>query len=84
MGQSIRTGAVLFACQLVAYTLVTMNFRYVAHGNVAYALGTDALHASISFFVIKRIATSEDTSFGPWLGYLLGSLAGTAIGMHLS
>lgn len=80
----LKAGFILFLCQLVAYTLVTMNFRYVAQGNVAYALGTDALHASLSFFVIKRIAQSEDASVGPWLGYLLGSLVGTAIGLHLS
>lgn len=79
-----KQGAVLFVSQLVSYTIVTMNFRYVAQGNLAAALATDALHASLSFFVIRRIAQGGAETFAPWLGYLLGSLAGTAIGMRLS
>jgi len=83
IGSPLRTAAVLCASQLVSYTLLTVNFRAIASGQIAVALMTDAANATIVYFVIKRIA-QEPASVVPWLGYLLGSLLGTAAGMLIS
>ncbi len=69
-----------FLVQAVSYSILTVNFRAVAAGHLSVTLVTDALNATLSFFVIRRIAKSDDSIVG-WLGYLFGSLVGTTIGM---
>lgn len=69
-----------FLIQATSYSLITYNFRSIAVGNIPAALVSDAINASLGFFVIRRIARSEDSLIG-WAGYLLGSLVGTTIGM---
>ncbi len=68
--------------QCCGYALLTVNFRAIASGRLPLALLTDGINASLAFFIIRRIAKSEDSFIG-WLGYLTGSLAGTALGMWI-
>lgn len=73
-----------FTLQALSYCIVTINFRAVAHGNLAVALLTDAFNASFSFFIIRRIARAKnEESYIGWLGYLCGSLLGTTAGMYI-
>lgn len=67
----------------MSYCLITINFRAVAVGNIPLALLTDGINASLGFFLIRRIAKSEYSLIG-WCGYLVGSLAGTAVGIYIS
>ena len=82
MKQSLKLAAFLFLAQTMSYAVLTYNYRAIAHGNLYGALVSDALNATFSFFVIKRIAKSDD-ALVPWMGHVLGSLVGTWIGMHL-
>jgi len=66
--------------QIANYSLLTTNFRAIAKGNLPMALTTDGLNATLTFFVIRKIAKSDDSTIG-WLGYLTGSLIGTTLGM---
>ena len=70
------------AVQILSYSLLTVNFRAIASGRLPLALLTDGINASLSFFIIRRIAKSEDSFIG-WLGYLTGSLIGTTLGMWI-
>jgi len=73
----------LFIIQSVNYSLLVINYRAVAQANYFWSAITDFTIASFSFFVIKKIAKSDD-SFHLWLGYSLGGLAGSIIGIWIS
>lgn len=73
----------LFVIQLVSYTLLVVNYRAVAQANYFWSGITDFAIASFNFFVIKKIAKSEDR-FHLWLGYALGGLAGSFVGIWVS
>jgi hypothetical protein len=73
----------MFIIQLVNYSLLVINFRAVAQANYFWSAITDFTVASFSFFVIKKIAKSDD-SFHLWLGYSLGGLAGSIVGIWIS
>lgn len=78
-----RLFAIFFFIQIISYSLLTVNFRAVAQGNLLSSLLTDGINASFAFFIIRKIAKSEDTLSG-FLGYVTGSLVGTTIGMYIS
>lgn len=73
----------MFLIQLTNYTLLVINFRAVAHANYFWSGVTDFVIASFSFFVIKKIAKSDD-SLHLWFGYAMGGLAGSYVGIWLS
>jgi hypothetical protein len=73
----------MFIIQLVNYSLLVINYRAVAQANYFWSGITDFTIASFSFFVIKKIAKSDD-SFHLWFGYALGGLAGSIVGIWIS
>ena len=73
----------LFFLQILSYGILCVNYRAVAVANIPMSALTDAMIASLSFFVIKRIAQSED-SVVEWAGYTLGSVVGSVVGIWLS
>ena len=83
MKAKIKDSLIMFVIQLVSYTLLVINYRAVAHANYFWSGLTDFAIASFSFFVIKKIAKSDD-SIHLWLGYSLGGLAGSFVGIWVS
>lgn len=83
MKTKLTDALMLFVIQLINYTLLVLNFRAVAHADYFWSGLTDFVIASFGFFVIKKIAKSDD-SFHLWLGYALGGLAGSFVGIWLS
>jgi len=79
----IKDSLIMFLIQLVNYTLLVINYRAVAQANYIWAGILDFAIASFSFFIIKKIAKSED-SMHLWLGYSFGGLAGSWLGIYLS
>jgi len=73
----------MFLIQCLNYTLLVVNYRAVAQANYFWSALTDFTIASFSFFVIKKIAKSDD-SLHLWLGYALGGLAGSILGIWVS
>ena len=81
--QKLKEMAILFFIQILSYSLLCINFRAVAQTQYHTAAITDFALASMSFFVIRKIARSEDF-FHQWTGYVLGSVAGSYLGIYIS
>lgn len=81
----MKDALLFFFAQAISYALITLSMRGVAAGiqQLPLILLTDGINVTLSFFVIRRIAHSEDSIVG-WLGYLAGSLVGTTVGMLVS
>jgi hypothetical protein len=78
----MRDFLTMFASQLCAYLLITINYRAVARGNYLWTAATDLSFAAFNFGLIRRIAKSETRS--AWLGYTLGGCVGSLLGIFLS
>jgi hypothetical protein len=83
MKAKLKEATLLFAIQLVLYGIVCINYRAVALADYHEAAITDFVLASLNFFVIRKIAKSDDT-LHQWIGYVMGSVAGSYIGIWLS
>lgn len=83
MKQRIKEAALLFTIQVVMYCLLCINYRAVAYTKYHLAAITDFTIGSMSFFVIRKIARSED-AIHQWLGYALGCVAGSYLGIYIS
>lgn len=68
--------------QTLNYTVLVINMRAVAHSQIPLALATDAVYAGIYFNIIEHIAHTKPTKFGR-IGYVVGSLIGTYLGMQV-
>ncbi len=83
MNHKIKEFLLMFAVQLINYCLITINYRAVAHGNYLLTGISDFIFASLNFFVIKKIAKSDDT-IHQWLGYSTGGVVGALLGIYVS
>lgn len=83
MNQKFKEAAALFAIQIVLYGILCINFRAVAQAEYNIAAISDFTVASLNFFVIRKIAKSED-AIHQWAGYVLGSVAGSYLGIYIS
>jgi len=81
--KKIKEFLLMFVIQIVNYSLLCINYRAVAQAHYAQSAITDFIIASLSFFVIKKIAHGDDT-FHQWLGYAFGGVVGSIIGIYLS
>lgn len=83
MKLKIKEFSIMFAIQIVSYSLLCINFRAVAQAHYLFASLSDFAIATLTYFVIKRIAHSDNT-LHQWLGYALGGVAGSLLGIWLS
>jgi len=81
--QKLKEASLLALIQIVSYSLLCINYRAVATTQYHQAAITDFMIASLGFFVIRRIAKSED-SLHQWLGYTIGSVIGSYVGRYVS
>ncbi len=65
--------------QFLMYTILVFNIRVIAANKVAEAMVTDAIYATMLFYVIHKVAKSD--SRWAWAGYVIGSVMGTWVGM---
>lgn len=73
----------MFFIQVISYGLLCINFRAIAKADYAQAIITDFLIATLNFFIIRKIAKSEETVH-QWFGYALGGAVGSVWGLWLS
>ena len=73
----------LFIVQIFNYGVMVVNFRAVAHASYLWTGVSDFAAASMSFFIISRIARSESKVI-PWLGYAIGGVVGSLLGIYIS
>lgn len=83
MKHKIKEAATLFAIQIVLFGLLCINYRAIAQAHYHIAALSDFTIASLNFFVIKKIANGDET-LHKWIGYVLGSVAGSYLGIYLS
>ena len=83
MNKTTREALILFAVQIVSFCILCINFRAIAQAHYHTAAVSDFFIASIQFFIIKRIANSDD-SMQHWVGYTLGSVVGSYLGIYIS
>ena len=81
--KKFKEAGLLFSVQIVLYAIWCINFRAVADAHYHAAAISDFMIASINFFVIKKISHGQD-QFHQWLGYALGSVVGSYLGISLS
>lgn len=73
----------LFFIQIVSYSILCVNYRAVADAQYHVSAISDFMIASMSFFVIRKIAKSDD-AMHQWAGYALGSVVGSYLGIWIS
>lgn len=81
--KKLKEFSIMFFIQILNYGLLCINYRAVAHANYLHATISDFILASLSFFIIKKIANGDDTTH-QWLGFALGGVVGSIIGIYLS
>jgi hypothetical protein len=79
---AVKKFLILFLSQLVAYALITVNYRYISQGNRMGAVTSDGMIGALNFWLIQRIAKTETTL--EWVGYTLGCMLGSLLGITLS
>jgi hypothetical protein len=81
--QKVKEFFLFFTIQLVLYLLLVLNYRSVSQMNYLATVISDFIIASFNFFVIRKIAKSQD-SFHQWLGYAVGGAIGGVLGLWIS
>ena len=79
----IKEFSIMFIIQVISYGLLCINYRSVAQAHYLWASLSDFAIATLGYFVIKRLATSDET-LHQWLGYALGGVVGSLFGIWLS
>ena len=79
----IKSNALLCFSQIVAYAIICINIRAVAHADYTVAVISDLLFAFLNFYAISKIAKSEN-SFDAAIAYATGSAIGSVIGIKMS
>lgn len=73
----------MFFVQVIYYGIICINMRAIAQGHYSLAVFTDFIIATISYFVIKRISSADET-LHHWFGFALGGAVGSIWGIWLS
>jgi hypothetical protein len=81
--KKLKEAGLLFLIQVTSYSFLCINYRAVAEKQYHLAAITDFMLATISFFVIRKIARSDD-ALHQWMGYVAGSVAGSYLGIYIS
>ena len=79
----VKEFATLFFIQIISYTILCINYRAVGNAHYHVAAVSDFLIASLTFFVIRKIAHGQDHAH-QWAGYALGSVCGSYLGIWIS
>ena len=78
-----REAFIIAGAQTALFAILCVNFRAIAEADYAVALISDALVASMQFFVIRRIAQDDDQAHR-FAGYVVGSVLGSWLGIWIS
>lgn len=81
--KKIKEFFLFFFIQLTLYLLLVLNYRCVSTINYTGTIISDFIIASFNFFVVRKIAKSED-SLHQWSGYAIGGAIGGALGLYIS
>jgi len=83
MSKNNREAIFLFFVQIILFSILCINFRAISQAHYHTAAATDFIVATLQFFVIKKIANSDE-SIKHWFGYTIGSVIGSYVGIYIS
>jgi len=63
----------MMIAQFLNYSLAVYSWRMIARDDLAGALMIDAVYTTAQFYIIRRIAQSDDTVWA-WLGMTVGGV----------
>jgi positive regulator of sigma E activity len=81
--KDIKDSFILFFAQMLSFATITINYRAISQANYLWSILSDVIVAGLSYFVVRRIAKSKDST-RQWFGFTSGSAIGTAIGIFIS
>jgi hypothetical protein len=81
--KDIKDSFILFFAQMLSFAVISINYRAIAQASYLWSVLTDLIVASLSYFVVRRIAKSENSIY-QWAGFAIGSAIGTVIGIWMS
>lgn len=81
--KKLRSAGVFFLVQFFNYSAVAIYTRLVAQAAILPAVTLDAVFAAINFFVIRKIAQSDQDYLG-FAAYVAGSALGTYAGIEIT
>ena len=73
----------MLGIQTLSYGLLVINYRAVAQAHYIWSALSDFAIATLGYFVLKHLASSDST-LHQWLGYALGGVVGSLFGIWLS
>jgi prephenate dehydrogenase len=73
MQSHLKTLIVMAVVQFLSYILVVASWRAIAKDQLPAALWIDGVYTTVQFFMIQRIAQS-DQSVWAWLGPVAGGI----------
>lgn len=74
----------IFVFQVLNYCLLCINYRAVAQANYLHIAVSDFAVATVTYFLIRKVATAAEGSVLPWLAYASGGVVGSLLGVWLS
>jgi hypothetical protein len=83
MRHHAKSFAVMMIAQFLNYSLAVYSWRMIARDDLAGALMIDAVYTTAQFYIIRRIAQSDDTVWA-WLGMTVGGVLGTYAGIMIA
>jgi hypothetical protein len=78
-----REAGIFFAVQTFNYGAVAIYTRLVAQAAIVPAVSLDAVFAGVNYFVIRKIAKSDEDVLG-FAAYVLGAAVGTLTGIWIT
>ncbi len=83
--KEVKTALQLGVMQFFNWGICTISWRAVAQANYMASVITDTALASLTFFVVRKMVKYQDeVSFLQWVGYTVGGVCGTMVGIYSS
>lgn len=79
---ALRDFTLGLAVQFLNYLNLVVNYRAIAHRQIAWAIATDALASALAYVVIRRVGEAKNH----WMlfGMILGGALASAVGILLT
>ena len=83
MSPKLKDFLTFYVLQFWTYGVVCISMRTVSQAAYVESVLIDLFYGAAQWFIIKKVSRSEDTVAG-FLGFTLGCVSGTAVGIKLS
>ena len=80
----LRSAALLFFVQLFSYGICSVSYIVMNRGQYALTFGFDLLFGLNAFFIVKRIAKSDDKLGWDATAYTLGGATGSVLAIWIT